>query len=465
MQCKLVHSERSRRLVLIFAGVGADDMMAYDIDAPGYDVMVVWDYSTLSIDWQCVERYEEICIFAWSIGVYVASQTTQAIDSRVTLRVAVNGTIHPIDSRLGVSEEYFYDLLDSLDERRADEFFGRMCCGAGGEPTRAGEIFNLRRPSTSVCQLRAELESVADRTILDTPSGMRWDMAFISTADRLFPRFNQLRAWEGVARIRQIEGAHCADLAGIVGSMIVDKKAVELKHLDCRRCLRHSGVQIEAAERLARMIRSTGLLPAVMAAKNSVIEAGCGAGVLTRIFSSLLTESPLIRVWDMAAPMPPDLPIGRRYDYAKCDPEVAIARLPAGSVDHIFSGCYLHLLNSPERFLMECRRVLRPGGCVFLTVYTAGSLHEMSDISSGVFPLLSAEDWLSLAGRSFEVVAREVFERDLDFEAPADILRHVEATERVVQRVSAEDASRRMVMRLDGRYHLTYRILVAVLKV
>ena len=64
----------------------------------GYDIVVIWDYRDFTIDWGIVARYREICILAWSMGVYAASMSTHAIDSRITKRIAVNGTLKPVDN-------------------------------------------------------------------------------------------------------------------------------------------------------------------------------------------------------------------------------------------------------------------------------------------------------------------------------------------------------------------------------
>lgn len=97
MNYQLVSDTGSHRLLLIFAGWGMDANVFSHVRRPGYDVMVVWDYRTFHIDWSVCEPYEEICLLAWSMGVFAASQTTQAIDYKITCRIAVNGTLRPID--------------------------------------------------------------------------------------------------------------------------------------------------------------------------------------------------------------------------------------------------------------------------------------------------------------------------------------------------------------------------------
>jgi biotin synthesis protein BioG len=79
MQYKLVSDNDSNRLVLFFAGWAMDAKPFEKLHRDGYDTMVVWDYRQLDIDWRCVSKYDEICVLAWSMGVYAASRTLYSI--------------------------------------------------------------------------------------------------------------------------------------------------------------------------------------------------------------------------------------------------------------------------------------------------------------------------------------------------------------------------------------------------
>lgn len=126
--------------------------------------------------------------------------------------------------------------------------------------------------------------------------------------------------------------------------------------------------------------------------------------------------------------------------------------------------------NSPEKFLSNCHRALKPGGYAILTTYTSGNLHQIQEITGNGLPLLSADRWTELAARHFTVVDRLAYERDLDFETPLEVLRHLKLTgvnslgRSSRGNVDAREVMRRYPMMLDGRYHLTYRPLILILK-
>lgn len=465
MNQRLIYTEGSSRLLLIFAGWGMDDIVFSDIRRPGYDVMVVWDYRSFHIDWSCTERYSEICLFAWSMGVYAASQTVQAIESKITLRIAVNGTMRPVDDRFGIPEEIFYATLDNLSEASLRKFFRRMSA------TRAdAELFDSRRPCRTLEEQRDELQAIADRIILDTPSSMRWDIAVIGREDRIFPRFNQRRAWEQTgAMIQTLEAGHFFNFAELIDRYLIDKGSARSRFSHGFLTYEeHASVQVDAAERLMRLAKSLKLIHAVTGSKNALLEIGSGAGTLSRMIASIGAEA-RIDLWDLAAGVPDALPAGRRYVFRNCDAETELAKVAPETYDHIFSASTIQWFNSPEKFLADCNRALRRDGYVFLTTYTAGNLHEISDVTGNSLPLLSPEKWVELCSRYFEVVATEAYTRDLDFETPLEALRHLKLTgvnslgrsSRGV--VDARDLMRRYPMRLDGRYHLTYKPMIIIL--
>ena len=466
MQYKLIHSEKSPRLLLIFAGWGMDAGVFGHLRRPGYDIMVVWDYRSFHIDWSCTDSYDEICLLAWSMGVYAASQTVQAIESRITKRVAVNGTPYPVDDRMGIPEAIFNGTLAGLNDLTLNKFYRRMCASRSDMA-----LFDAHKPARAASELKDELQAVADRLILSTPTHADWDLAVACKDDRIFPFHNQRTAWNSLGVPVQVEeGGHFFDFNRLLDAHFIDKTLVGTRFGSGTATYdSHAAVQTDAVERLVEMIRMHGMTSEIGAARNAVLEIGSGSGFLTRKIAAMVNEA-MMTIWDLAAPMPDGLPPGRRYDFANCDAELALRRVRAASFDHIFSASTIQWFNSPESFVHDCHRALRPGGCAFLTTYTRGNRHEISDITGNALPLLTPGRWRELAEPLFDIIAFEAYERDLDFESPADVLRHLKLTGvNSLSRSSRGTVSVRTIidrypMRLDGRYHLTYRPIIMILR-
>lgn len=459
MKWRLTSDTGSDRLLLIFAGWGMDAGVFAGITRPGYDVMVVWDYRSFHIDWNCTDRYCEICLLAWSLGVYAASQTTHAIDYKITRRVAVNGTPEPIHDRFGIPEATYAGTLEALSERTLGKFYRRMCA-TREDFARFEEVM----PSRPVGELADELRAVADRLLLSVPSSARWDVAVVSLDDRIFPPHNQRRAWTAAGvPVEAVRSGHFPDFRSIVSHHFVDKRRMRSR-FDAGMATYgdNAPVQTQVIEELIAMVRSAGLVRRLGMEPLSILEIGSGSGMLSRRIVELAPRASLT-LWDLAAGRPEGIPEPVRF--VSCDAELQIASLEPGSLDFIFSSSTMQWFNSPDRFLAGCARALRPGGYALLTTYVRGNMHEISDITGVSLPLLDPAGLLAMASARFTVVDYRHFERDLDFGSPVEVLRHLRLTG--VDSLGTDNPMRlvrRYPMMLDGRYHLTYRPMIIILQ-
>lgn len=467
MNYRFIHTESSSRLLIIFAGWGMDSEVFSDIRRPGYDIMVVWDYRSFYIDWSCTAPYSEICILAWSMGVYAASQSIQAIDNKITKKIAVCGTLKPIDDQYGIPEAIFNGTMQGLNPQNLKKFYRRMCATSGDFAR-----FNQHLPSRSVDELKEELQAISDSQILHTPSHSRWDLAIIGREDRIFPPHNQKAAWlKREVAIEQIEDCgHYLDFQSIIDHQFIDKLMVGKRFQSGTATYDdHATVQIDVLERIDHKIHEHGIDRDLMDSKNAILEIGSGSGMLTRKVARYINEARYI-IWDLAAPVPEGLPLGRKYEFLNCDAESEITRLSPASVDHIVSASTIQWFNSPEKFIKNCYRVLRKGGYAVLSTFTKGNLHQISDITGQGLPLLSAAQWVAISSNYFNVIDVVDYERDLDFETPLDAMRHLKLTgvnslgRHSGGNVNVRQLLSRIPMMLDGRYHLTYKPLILILQ-
>ena len=108
-QSYIIH-EHHPRLLLFFAGWGADETPFKMYRPAASDFMVCYDYRTLDFDASGLEEYREINLIGWSMGVWAASQTVPQLSSPGTSgegihmanSIAINGTPYPIDQHMGI---------------------------------------------------------------------------------------------------------------------------------------------------------------------------------------------------------------------------------------------------------------------------------------------------------------------------------------------------------------------------
>lgn len=464
MKYRLISDTGASRLIIIFAGWGMDGNVFSGFSRTGYDILVLWDYRSFFIDWSITEKYEEICILAWSMGVFAASQTTQSIEHKITRRVAVAGTPEPISKSYGIPEDIYEATLKNLAPATLRKFYRRMCSDKA-----TFDLFAANAPQRDVEELKEELTAIADRLILHTPSTAAWDIAYVTKDDRIFPFINQMAAWQKSSTCTRIlDGCgHFFDFRKIIEREFIDKSTVKQRfEAGTPSYDDHAAVQNEVIEHIEQHINELNIGAAMMHAQNAVLEIGSGSGMLSRRIARLIDHAQYI-MWDLSSPCPEALPIGRSYHFKNCDAEMEIGRLAPESIDHIVTASTVQWFNSPRRFFEACHRALRPDGYLIMSTYREGNLHQISDITGRSLPLLSGLQWLYIAKPWFKFLKVEWFDRDLDFASPHDALRHLKLTGVNGMNGSAADARkvmRSLPMMLDARYHLTYKPLILILQ-
>lgn len=159
------------------------------------DLLLCYDYRSMTFDASVLEGYCELRVVAWSMGVWVAGQVLGNLSGlpAITGRLAVNGTPFPIDDVRGIPVAIFRGTLEGLNPQTLGKFRRRMC--GSSEGVKAFLAHGLTRPLE---ELREELASLY-RLVSSLPStGWAWEEAWIGRRDRIFPAANQQEAWKGI---------------------------------------------------------------------------------------------------------------------------------------------------------------------------------------------------------------------------------------------------------------------------
>lgn len=408
MRYKLLHPHRSPRLALIFAGWGMDPHPFEGVGREGYDIALVWDYRDLSATWAGeLADYTEIAVIAWSFGVPAAARFIVSHPSLpFTARIAVNGTMHPVDDRLGIPEEIFGGTLASLDERNLMKFHRRMCGGGAGY-----RLFSEHLPQRDVEELRGELSAIGRR---GSAGDVIWDTAIISSGDLIIPPRNQMRAWETDAcGIITTDGPHLPDFNVLLNRHLTDKRLVETK-------FRNAAATYESNAMVQRDI--TDRLLAAVPDGGHALEIGAGTGYAT---AELARRTSTLEVWDLTlSPAVEELASTGKISARACDAETAIASVASGSIDLLFSASTVQWFNSLPAFLREVWRVLAPGGTALISTFgpqTMTEIHATAGTSPGFPSAGTIRRMIPMAEVTEELMT-------LTFASPAEALRHVRLT-------------------------------------
>lgn len=424
-----------------------------NIRKDGYDVMVVWDYRKLTFNWTpIIRKYDEICLVAWSMGVFAASLTIHEPLPRITKRIAVNGTLDPIHPTRGIPPEIFRGTLEGLSPHSLRKFYRRMCISPGQFAT-----FMDNCPKRGVDELREELEAIETHTIFHVPQVREWDLALISRHDAIFGAENMRNAWIDNVPVQMMDAAHLPDFQQIVSRLFISKDRV--RHTFGKSAETYSvaaSPQQAIARRLLELARLCGMPQPI----GTVLEIGAGDNALTSLYAPQ-HYSGTIHLWDLLDAPPAPLPAAARYK--ACDAEVEIRRINAESIDFLLSSSTIQWFNSPASFLREAARTLSPCGWLAFSTFTDGNLSEVSTVLGTGLPLPTANGWLGMIPDALEVVDYSTQEIVLTFDTPRQVLEHLRKTG-----VNAVDYGRnpatqalRLMRHLipdaNGKYTLTYR--------
>lgn len=203
MKIKQITTPHSAKALLYFGGWGSTPESVGHLSLPdGTDYFAFYDYREVSPEeLPPLERYEEIAVVGWSMGVWAISVLREHLPDRARL-IAVCGTPYPMHDEWGIPDEIFRATLTNLDEMNRERFNRRMCGGRSltalynSFASRSTE--DLREELTSVFEHQSfRLAGIASRYAPDkAPSPFH--QAWIAEKDLIVPTPNQVRYWSHV---------------------------------------------------------------------------------------------------------------------------------------------------------------------------------------------------------------------------------------------------------------------------
>ena len=202
---KFLKKEGRPSLLLIFGGWGTWPGLFSGYSYPeGSDVLLCCDYRSPDFDAGLLMGYGSVDLVAWSMGVWTAAHVLSGTGLEacsLRRRIAVNGTMYPVDDLRGIPVRVFEGTLERMSRPVLDKFVRRMC----GKNL---EEYLSRRPERSPEELKDELAALYTAV---KGSGVccdfRWDVAVIGREDMIFPAENQRRAWT-VIRTAEMDAPH-----------------------------------------------------------------------------------------------------------------------------------------------------------------------------------------------------------------------------------------------------------------
>lgn len=194
-----------RDLIVFCNGWGMDRWPLSGLATDSFDVVVLSDYHRLD-GFESVRAelpgYQRCYLICWSMGVWAGQRLFGRDRDLFARRIAINGTLRPIDDRFGIPVEIFSTTLQEFSPSVLERFYRRMCKEPG-----VFAFFHEHRPRRSPASQRQELVALQSGATDETLTPTLYDDVIISRNDLIIPTGNQQAFWRD-RRVIDIDGCH-----------------------------------------------------------------------------------------------------------------------------------------------------------------------------------------------------------------------------------------------------------------
>lgn len=180
--------------LLFFSGWGMDAAPFRFLAAKHCDVLLIHDYRQLPTHFDLsslLANYTRLHLIGWSMGVWVAAHVLTGQAKRFSTRLALAGTLRPIDDKQGIPQENYASLCQNLNPAALSSFYSAMFDGNEQELRH----FLLHCPQQGLPDLQEELLAFQQAYRSFGPAQDIFEHKIITSRDRIFSARNQMRHW------------------------------------------------------------------------------------------------------------------------------------------------------------------------------------------------------------------------------------------------------------------------------
>jgi len=228
--------------------------------------------------------------------------------------------------------------------------------------------------------------------------------------------------------------------------------------------------QREIACRLSELITET--IPSGCSFR-SMLEIGCGTGLLTRILLSrfVCEKVHLNDISDVFAPLFSDLK--EQYDYRFYAKDAEKAEF-SGTYNLIASSSVFQWFDDVPAFLEKIKRHLSPDGLFAFSTFGKDNIKEVKALTGSGLTYFSKKEWIEMLSVYFETVKTEEDWIEMQLDTPKEVLKHLKKTgvnafkqEKTIwtpTKMSRFDAAYRNLFSIGEQVKLTYHPLYFIVK-
>lgn len=203
MQFHWLNKQNNSKLIIFFAGWSFDENPFKFLACENFDVLIVYDYSTIDENIEKFTSYKEINLIAWSMGVFVAYLLKDKLP-KFNKKIAINGTPLPVNDEFGIPVKPFLLTLRHARTGLEGKFYQNIF-----DTKEEFEKYSTMSVNRSIENRETELKSLYDKIRSAEINYSRfYDKVLISSRDKIIPTKNQINFWQNNAEIEMLESGH-----------------------------------------------------------------------------------------------------------------------------------------------------------------------------------------------------------------------------------------------------------------
>ncbi len=159
----------------------------------------------------------------------------------------------------------------------------------------------------------------------------------------------------------------------------------------------------------------------------SILEIGCGTGLLTRILLSRFTfeKVHLNDISEVFVPFFSDLK--QQYDYCFRAEDAEKAEF-MGMYDLIVSSSVFQWFDDVSAFLGKIKRHLSPNGLFAFSTFGQENVKEIKALTGNGLVYFSQKEWIEMLSVHFDILEKKEDSIEIQFDSPKEILKHLKKT-------------------------------------
>lgn len=187
-----LNKQFGKNLIVFFTGWSFDEKPFSFLEFEDCDVLFLYDYSNLNIvnALEFFNKYDNKYLICWSMGVFIAYELRKYF-TNFDKKIAVNGTPYPIDDNFGIPLKPFLLTLRQAKIGLEGKFYKNLFMNIDEYKKYCVNPI-IRTIDNRVNELHAiyDIAKKADRTY-----SKFYDLALVSSYDKIFPCKNQINFW------------------------------------------------------------------------------------------------------------------------------------------------------------------------------------------------------------------------------------------------------------------------------